>query len=148
MRRGNTVLIVLPLKVPGDTGDDAVIAQGLLEDVTGELSRFATLQVMAWSSGVALAGLSDTEIRDRVGVTHVLRGSLRRVDERLRIAVDPVECEGGTQLWKRALRRPRRGALRRAGRDGRADRCDAGGATGGERRPTGSATTGQLARGL
>jgi TolB-like protein len=43
MRRGNGVLVVLPFQTPGDTGDEAVIARGLLEEITGELSRFATL---------------------------------------------------------------------------------------------------------
>jgi tetratricopeptide (TPR) repeat protein len=54
---------------------------------------------MSWSAGVAVAGLSDAGIRERLGVSHVVRGSLRHVGERLRIAVELVECEGGTQQW-------------------------------------------------
>lgn len=98
MRR-SVVLVVLPLRTPGGSGDDAAIAQGLLEDITGELSRFPTLQVLSWSAGVAVAELTDAEIRDRLGVTHVLRGSLRRQGPSFRISGHLVECASGTQIW-------------------------------------------------
>jgi TolB-like protein len=99
MRRGYAVLVVLPFQTPGGAGDEDVLAQGLVEDITGELSRFSTLQVMARSAGLAVAGLSDAEISARLGDSHVLRGSLRRAGARLRIAVELVECAGGTQPW-------------------------------------------------
>jgi TolB-like protein/tetratricopeptide (TPR) repeat protein len=95
----NAVLIVLPFQTPADAGEDGAVAQGLLEDVTSELSRFAGIQVMSWSVGAAVAELSDAEIRERLGVSHVLRGSLRRAGARLRIAVGLVDCRDGTQRW-------------------------------------------------
>jgi TolB-like protein len=99
MRSGSETLVVLPFPAHDSAGDEAVIAQGLLEEITGELSRFSTLNVLAWSAGVSVAGLSDAEIRERLGVSHVLRGSLRRAGARLRIAVDLVDCAVGTQIW-------------------------------------------------
>ncbi|MCZ0961067.1 tetratricopeptide repeat protein [Paracoccus benzoatiresistens] len=99
MRHGSAVLVVLPFQTPSSTGAEAMLSQGLLEDITGELSRFATLHVLAWSVGAAVAGLSDAEIRDRLEVSHVLRGSLRRAGERLRVAVDLVDCVAGTPVW-------------------------------------------------
>ena len=99
MRRGDPILVVLPFLTPEDSGEEAVLAQGLLEDITGELGRFATLQVLAWSVGPAVAGLADAEIRERLGVSHVLRGSLRRLGARLRIGIDLVDCQSGTPVW-------------------------------------------------
>lgn len=99
MRRGPTILIVLPFVVAGGGDEDCVVAQGLLEDITGELGRFAALQVMAWNAGQAVADLPDAEIAARLGVTHVLRGSLRRAGDRLRIALDLADCAAGIQAW-------------------------------------------------
>ncbi len=99
MRRGNAVLVVLPFRTSGGAGDEDVLAQGLAEDIASELGRFSPLQVMSRRSGLAVADLSDAEIGARLGVSHVLRGSLRRAGARLRIAVDLVECAGGTQPW-------------------------------------------------
>ena len=99
MRRGNAVLVVLPFQTPGDTGDGALIADGLVEDISGELCRFATLEMLASSAGCTVADLGPAEIGARLGVTHVLQGSLRRADEGLRITVRLVECASGTQTW-------------------------------------------------
>ena len=99
MRRGNAVLVVLPFQTPGNTGDEALIAEGLVEDISSELSRFATLEMLASSAGRAVADLGHAEIGERLGVTHVLQGSLRRADERLRVTVRLVDCASGTQTW-------------------------------------------------
>jgi TolB-like protein/Tfp pilus assembly protein PilF len=99
MRRGNAVLVVLPIQTPGNMGDEALIAEGLVEDISSELSRFAALDMLAASAGRVVADLGHAEIGERLGVTHVLQGSLRRAGERLRITVRLVECATGTQTW-------------------------------------------------
>jgi TolB-like protein len=99
MRRGNAVLVVLPFQTPGDTGDEALIANGLVEDISSELGRFATLAILASSAGRAVADRDHAEIGERLGVTHVLQGSLRRADDRLRITAGLVECASAAQIW-------------------------------------------------
>lgn len=99
MRHGNAVLVVLPFQTPGNAGDEALFAGGLVEDISSELSRFATLEMLASSAGRIVADLGHAEIGERLGVTHVLQGGLRRADERLRITVRLVECASGTQIW-------------------------------------------------
>lgn len=76
-----------------------MLAQGLLEDVCGELTRFRTLQVISWMSAAAVAALPDWEVGARLGSSHVLRGRLRRAGQRLRVTASLIECAGGTQLW-------------------------------------------------
>lgn len=93
------VLAVLPFQVAGKGAADDPLAQGLLEDICGELTRFRSLQVISWMSGMAVAGLSDREAGARLGASHLLRGSLRRADERLRVTAALVDCSGGRQLW-------------------------------------------------
>ncbi|NIR31929.1 MAG: hypothetical protein GWN84_22000 [Gammaproteobacteria bacterium] len=101
------VLAVLPFQATvGDDDRDTLVAQGLFEDVCGELSRFPTLQVISWMSGLAVAHLPDTEIGARLGATHVLRGRVHRAGERLRVTASLVECAGGTQLWSEPFATP------------------------------------------
>ena len=99
MRRGNAVVVVLPFQTPGKSGDEALIAEGLVEDISSELTRFATLEMLAASAGREAADLGPAEIGDRLGVTHLLQGSLRRAGDRLRISVRLVECASGAQTW-------------------------------------------------
>jgi TolB-like protein len=93
------VLAVTP--APGGTAapEDALLAAGLLKEVCGELARFATLRVVSWASSHAAAELSEAEIADRLGATHVLRGGLRRLGDRVRLRVELVDCAAGLQLW-------------------------------------------------
>lgn len=93
------LLAVLPFADEGLGQDQAFLAQGLFEDLCGELSRFPTLQVLSWMSGQAAAGLDDRELGRRLGATHVLRGRVRAVGEGLRVSVALVECGSATHQW-------------------------------------------------
>ncbi|MEX0730992.1 MAG: hypothetical protein WED00_09830 [Aquisalimonadaceae bacterium] len=93
------VLALLPFAVQSGSDGDELIAQGLLEDICGELTRFPALQVISWMSGRAVADLPDPEVGARLGATHVLRGRVRRTGARLRVSATLVESQGSTQLW-------------------------------------------------
>lgn len=100
------VLAVLPFAAPGASEADALITQGLHEDVCGELSRFRAFAVISPTSAAAVAGRSDAEIGAALGATHVLRGRLRRAGETLEVAVSLVACADATQLWTERLAAP------------------------------------------
>ena len=121
------VLALLPFATPGGGEAEALVAQGLLEDIAAELTRFPLLQVISWMSGLAVADLPDAEAGARLGASHVLRGGLRRRGERLRITATLVETAGARQILERRLRCAGRGHLRGAGRDRRPHRRDPGG---------------------
>lgn len=93
------VLALMPFQASGDTEQDALFAQGLLEDICDALTRFSALQVVSWMSAVAVAERPDAEVGERLGATHVVRGRLRRSGDRLRITVNLIDCAGGRQLW-------------------------------------------------
>lgn len=96
------VLAVLPFATAGDE-NDALLARGLVEDISGELTRFRALGVVSPVSGAAVADLPDRDAGERLGATHVLRGTLRRTGEHLRVTASLIECAGGTQLWSEPI---------------------------------------------
>ena len=55
--------------------------------------------MIAWTSALVVANLADAEIADRLGASHILRGSLRHAGNRLRISVGLVTSEAGAQVW-------------------------------------------------
>lgn len=92
------VLAVLSFDCAGDEAD-ALLARGLVEDISGELTRFRAFSVVSPVSAATVAELSDRDAGERLGASHVLRGTLRRLGERLRLTASLIECAGGTQLW-------------------------------------------------
>lgn len=97
------VLVVLPPQAAERAGHDNLLAQGLMEDVCAELTRFSTLRVISWMSGAAVAHLSDRELRERLDATHVLRSRVGKAGEGLRVTATLVECAGSTQVWSEPL---------------------------------------------
>jgi len=97
------VLVVLPPRTAGRDERESLLAQGLLEDVCGALTRFAALQVISWTSGAAVAHLSDPAIGERLGATHILRSRLESGGGRLRVTATLVESTGGAQVWSESL---------------------------------------------
>jgi TolB-like protein/Tfp pilus assembly protein PilF len=97
--RSEPVLAVVPA-TGGLTGsEDALLTGGVLEEVCGELARFATLRVISWASAQAVTELADAEIAARLGATHVLRGGVRRLGDRIRVRVGLVDCAEAIQIW-------------------------------------------------
>jgi TolB-like protein len=100
------VLAVLPFAAPGASEADALIAQGLHEDVCGELSRFRAFAVISPTSAAAVADRSDAGIGTALGATHLLRGRLRRAGEALEVAASLIACADARQLWTERLAAP------------------------------------------
>ena len=81
----------------GDPSQD-VLALGFVEDVASALSRFAAIEVVyprtfaAASSGRGNGDLPTT-------APNLLRGSVRRVGDVIRIAVQLLDTQTGRQLW-------------------------------------------------
>lgn len=103
MHRSGPVLAVLPFKTDTGAEDDSILAQGFVEELSGELSRFRTFEVIAPVSGLAVGDLTETEAAARLGASHILRGRLKRDGNRLRVSVRLVNGQHGTQLWNERL---------------------------------------------
>ncbi|HEX8276353.1 MAG TPA: tetratricopeptide repeat protein [Longimicrobiaceae bacterium] len=76
-------------------------SDGLTEEITDALSRVRGLRVIARTSAFAFRGtpLPAPEIGRRLGVDHLLEGSVRRSGRSLRVGVRLVEAATGSLLW-------------------------------------------------
>ena len=81
-------IAILPFDYLAEDGGDGYFAQGIVDDILSELSRFRSLRVIARHSSFAAVrqGRSADEVGRELGADFVLEGSIRRVDDQMRIA--------------------------------------------------------------
>lgn len=94
-------LVVLPFDNMSTDPEQEFLADGIVEDVTTELSRFRTLTVIARNSAFAYKN-TPKDVRDiaqELGVKYVVEGSVRRSGDRLRVTAQLIEAETGAHLW-------------------------------------------------
>jgi TolB-like protein len=94
-------IAVLPFKSQGGDSEQEYFADGITEDLITDLSKISGLIVAARNSSFAFRNkdLDTREIAQRLGVRHILSGSVRRAGNRIRINAELVEAEFGDQLW-------------------------------------------------
>ncbi len=94
-------IAVLPLANLGGGPEDDYLSEGLAEAIIGALTGIVGLRVIARTSAFAVArqGLDAREIGARLGVAHVLEGSVRRAGARVRVSVRLVCAADGTDVW-------------------------------------------------
>jgi TolB-like protein len=100
--RGNIPsLAVLPFVDMSPAGDQQYLCDGIAEEILGALAGSRDLYVASRTSAFQYKGRSVDvhEIGARLGVDHVLEGSVRRAGERLRISVQLVSAADGYRLW-------------------------------------------------
>ena len=97
-RRPKASIAVLPFELPGRNPDDLHFAEGLAEDLNTELSRFADLAVIAQASVREYVQSGEGRPR-RLDADYLVRGSVRRVDHRIRVTASLVHAADGTMLW-------------------------------------------------
>jgi TolB-like protein len=92
---------VLPFRTgSGDANLDS-LADGLTEDITAGLARFPYLQVIAHNSAMAYKDRA-ADIRTvghALGARYVMEGSIRKRGPAIRINVQLIDAQSGTQLW-------------------------------------------------
>jgi len=92
-------MVVLPFA--NLTGDDAKawFTNGLSNQLRSVLVRNPRLRVAAPTSSVAIEGADDFAIGRTLGVDHILRGSVQRDEQRVRVSAELVEIAGGRVRW-------------------------------------------------
>jgi TolB-like protein len=92
---------VLPFRTgSGDANLDS-LADSLTEDVTAGLARFPYLQVIAHNSAMAYKD-RPADIRtvgNALGARYIMEGSIRKRGPAIRINVQLIDAQSGTQLW-------------------------------------------------
>jgi adenylate cyclase len=77
------------------------IADGIVEEITATLSRVRDFKVVARNSAYAYKGKA-SDVRDiaqALGVRYVLEGSLRKMNDRVRVTAQLVDATSGAHLW-------------------------------------------------
>ncbi len=96
---GVPTLAVLPFDYRPDNRDD-MLAEGVVEEVTAALGRVGSFRVIARQSAFVFRD-AEPEIpvvARRLSAEYLLEGSVRRLDDRIRITVDLVSAYG-VSLW-------------------------------------------------
>lgn len=94
-------IVVLPFaNLSGDLTQNYFV-DGLVEDITVALGREAWLFVIASPSAFAFNDRSadPREVAVKLGVRYVLRGSVRKGGNRVRIVVQLMDAASGAQIW-------------------------------------------------
>ncbi len=107
-RRAKPSIAVLPLaNLSGAPGQD-YFADGLAEDIVASLSRSPWIFVVASPSSLQFRDqqLAPAAVCRVLGVQYLLRGSVRRSEQRLRIAVELIDGDGDAVVWAERHDRP------------------------------------------
>jgi TolB-like protein/tetratricopeptide (TPR) repeat protein len=92
---------VLPFDNMSEEAANAFFAGGVHEEVLTHLARIAGLRVISRTSMLKIAeeNLDVPTIGQRLGVSHVLEGSVRRADDRVRVTVQLIDAATDEHLW-------------------------------------------------
>ena len=93
---------VLPLSNMSADPENEYFTDGMTEEIINALSKVPGIHVASRSSSFAFKGKKDVDVRqvgEKLGVTSVLEGSVRKVGNRIRIAAQLVNVDNGYQLW-------------------------------------------------
>jgi adenylate cyclase len=91
---------VLPFDNLSDV-DNGYFVDGIVEDIITALSCFNSLLVIARGSTFVYRGrdVPDRQIADELGAQYLVRGSVQRAGDRVRINVQLLDARAGTHVW-------------------------------------------------
>ncbi len=94
-------IAVLPFVNLGGDPEQAYFVDGLMEEITGALTRIRTLFVISSGSTLSLRdqNLGAVEAAKKLDVRYVLEGNVRAASGRIRISVKLIDAAHGTQIW-------------------------------------------------
>ncbi len=107
-RRAKPSIAVLPFANLSGAAEQDYFADGLAEDIVASLSRSPWLFVVASSSSLQFrdAQVAPAVVCRALGVQYLLRGSVRMAEQRLRIGVELIDCDGDEVVWAERHDRP------------------------------------------
>ncbi len=81
--------------------DDGYFVDGMVEDIITALSHFSSLMVISRGSTFAIRGrdVSDRDAAAELGAQFLVRGSVRRAGNQVRISVQLLDAHAGSTLW-------------------------------------------------
>lgn len=97
----SVAVAVLPFDVQGNGAAEEAFSDGMHEELIGALSTSRALSVRSRRATLPYrdSGLGTADIARELAVDAVVDGSVRRVDDRLRVSVQLVNAATDSQLW-------------------------------------------------
>src|SRR3954452_19332041 len=100
-RRRQVCVCVLPFANMSGDAEQEYFSDGISEDITTDLSKISALGVVARNTAFTFKGQSVNicEVARKLGVSHVLEGSVRKVGGRVRITAQLIDGASGDHVW-------------------------------------------------
>jgi adenylate cyclase len=94
-------IAVLPFVNMSADPEQEYFSDGLSEELINQLVKIKNLRVAGRTSCFAFKGKTDDLrlVGNKLGVNHVLEGSVRKAGQRLRITAQLIKCRDGFHLW-------------------------------------------------
>lgn len=104
---GNRSIAVLPFVNMSSDSEQEYFAEGISEEILNLLARIRELRVISRSSAFALKGLNleVADIAEKLGVAHILEGSVRKSGNTVRVTAQLIEARTDTHLWSKTYDR-------------------------------------------
>jgi eukaryotic-like serine/threonine-protein kinase len=98
-----TAVAVLPFQDPASNPDSSYLAEGMTEGLIADLAQIGSLKVISRSSGAMAQGKARSlaELARELGVEAVVRGSIRRAGDSVRVIVRFLRAPDSTLLFAR-----------------------------------------------
>jgi TolB-like protein len=94
-------IAILPFTNLGDDPAQGFFSDGVTEDIITELSRWRSLHVRSRSASFRYRGLAVDlrQVARDLDARFIVEGSVRRMGERIRIAVQLIDSDTGAHVW-------------------------------------------------
>ena len=94
-------IAVLPFDNLSGDPDQTYFADGIVEDIITELSKYTWLLVIARNTSFSFRGkaVDVKEVGRSLRVRYVMEGSIRRTGDRVRITAQLVDAQSGAHVW-------------------------------------------------
>ena len=94
-------ICVLPFQNMSGDAEQEYFSDGISEDITTDLSKISALEVIARNTAFTFKGQSVNvcDVAAKLGVTHVLEGSVRKVGDKVRINAQLIDGRTCGHVW-------------------------------------------------
>ena len=92
---------ILPFQNMSGDPEQEYFSDGISEDITTDLSKISALEVIARNTAFTFKGQSVNvcDVARKLGVTHVLEGSVRKAGDKVRITAQLIDGKSGGHVW-------------------------------------------------
>lgn len=98
LKIGPSLLVERFANLSGDPAED-YFALGLTEELTAAVTRFKSVKVFAGTGNDTIPSLPNNALLDGASVDYILKGSVRKLKDWIRVTVRLVDATTGEQLW-------------------------------------------------